>query len=380
MNSVNESFAGGRLTIDLGALAANWRAIAAHVPAPAETSAVVKADGYGLGVAEVGSALAAAGCRTFFVALPDEGVRLRAAAPHAVIYILAGLLPGTAAALAAANLRPVLNSMPEIEEWAAAKRAGNSTGSAFHVDTGMNRLGLNLDEARTLAGRTDLVATLAPSLIMSHLAISEVRNDGLNATQLSRFREVRALFPSVPASLANTAGVFLGPEFHFDLVRPGIGIYGATPGRGVPVPMKVVVTAEARVLMVRNAEAGSTVGYGATRRLTRPSRIAILGVGYADGYHRGTAAPDSRPGPHVFVCGRPAPLLGRVSMDLIAVDVTDIPDVARGDWAELFGPNVPVDEVAAFSGTVGYELLTGLGHRYDRHYVHSPRLWTAPAT
>ena len=370
--------AGGRLTIDLGALAANWRAIGAHVPAPVETSAVVKADGYGLGVVEVGSALAAAGCRTFFVALPDEGLRLRTVAPEAVIYVLAGLLPGTAAALAAADLRPVLNSMPEIEEWAAAKRAGVSTGSAIHVDTGMNRLGLSLAEARTLAGRTDLVAALAPSLMMSHLVISEVRNDGLNATQLSRFREVRAAFPSVAASLANTAGIFLGRDHHFDLVRPGIGIYGATPGPGVPVPMKVVVTAEARVLMVRNAEAGGTVGYGATRRLTRPSRIAILGAGYADGYHRRTAAPDGRPGPHLFLRGRPAPLLGRVSMDLIAVDVTDIPDVARGDWAELFGPNVPVDEVAAYAGTVGYELLTGLGKRYERRYIHSPRLWTAP--
>jgi alanine racemase len=378
MHSPNDNLAGGRLTIDLGALAGNWRAIAAHVPAPVETSAVVKADGYGLGIEEVGAALAAVGCRTFFVALPDEGRRLRSAAPGAVIYILAGLLPGSAAALAADDLRPVLNSMPEIEEWAAAKRGGNPTGSAIHVDTGMNRLGLSLAEAHTLAGRTDLVAMAAPSLLMSHLVISEIRNDGLNTTQLSRFREVRALFPSVPASLANTAGIFLGQNFHFDLVRPGIGIYGATPGPGVSVPMKVVATAEARVLMVRSADAGSTVGYGATRRLMRPSRIAILGAGYADGYHRRTAAPDSRPGPHVFLRGRPAPLLGRVSMDLIAVDVTDIPDVVRGDWAELFGPNVPVDEVAGFAGTVGYELLTGLGHRYDRRYVHSPRLWTAP--
>ena len=378
MQSEHEKLAGGRITIDLGALAGNWRAIAAHVPASVETSAVVKADGYGLGIEEVGAALAAVGCRTFFVALPDEGRRLRAAAPGSVIYILAGLLPGSAAALTADDLRPVLNSMPEIEEWAAAKRGGNSTGSAIHVDTGMNRLGLSLAEARTLAGRADLVATVGPSLLMSHLVISEARNDGLNATQLSRFREVCALFPTVPASLANTAGIFLGPDYHFDLVRPGIGIYGATPGAGVPVPMKAVVTAEARVLMVRNADAGGTVGYGATRRLTRPSRIAILGAGYADGYHRRTAAPDSRPGPHVFLRGRPAPLLGRVSMDLIAVDVTDIPDVARGDWAELFGPNVPVDDVAAFAGTVGYELLTGLGRRYERRYIHSPRLWTAP--
>jgi alanine racemase len=243
------------------------------------------------------------------------------------------------------------------------------TGSAIHIDTGMNRLGLSLTEAHALAARRDLVAATAPSLVMSHLVISEAPADELNAAQLARFRDVRAAFASVPASLANTAGIFLGPAYHFDLVRPGIGIYGATPGPGVPVPMRVVATAEARVLMVRNAGPGETVGYGATRRLTRPSRIAILSAGYADGYHRRTAATGAGDGPAVHVRGRRAPLLGRVSMDLLAVDVTDISDAARGDWAELFGPNIPVDEVAAFSGTVGYELLTGLGQRYARRYV-----------
>jgi alanine racemase len=205
--------------------------------------------------------------------------------------------------------------------------------------------------------------------VMSHLVISEVPAHPLNRQQLDAFRAVRALFPSIPASLANSAGIYLGPGFHFDLVRPGIALYGATPGPEVPAPMHVVVTAEARILAIRDAAADETVGYGATVQLRLPTRIAVLAVGYADGYHRITNSSDPRKAAHVRIRGEAAPLLGRVSMDLIAVDVTDIKDAARGDWAELFGPNVPVDEVAAHARTVGYEFLTGLGHRYERRYI-----------
>ncbi|HZP18953.1 MAG TPA: alanine racemase [Bauldia sp.] len=361
------ALAGGRLTIDLGALAENWRQVGARVRV-AETAAVVKADAYGIGIAPAGSALAAAGCRTFFVALPEEGQRLRAAAPGVTIYVLAGLLPGTSQALAAADLRPVLNSWGEIEEWAAFRETGAATGCAVHVDTGMNRLGLSLHEALELARRPDLLAAIAPNLLMSHLVVSEEAANPLNRRQLTLFREIAAQFPEIPASLANSAGIYLDEDFHFDLVRPGIALYGASPGPGVPVPMQTVVTAEARVLMVREAEAGETVGYGATERLRRPSRIAILSAGYADGYHRVTGSSDERKGAHVVIRNRPARILGRVSMDLIAVDVTDIRAASRGDWAELFGPNVKVDEVAGHARTVGYEFLTQLGRRYERIY------------
>ncbi|MEJ0012496.1 MAG: alanine racemase [Bauldia sp.] len=344
-----------RLTIDLAALTANWRAVAAKVAT--ETSAVVKADAYGMGIEFAGAALAKAGCRTFFVATADEGRRLRKAAPAATIYILAGLLPGEGAALVADNLRPVLGSMPEVAEWQAA---GAPIGAALHVDTGMNRLGVTPGEALAVD-----IARTKPSLLMSHLVISEEPDHPLNRRQLDAFRAVRAAMPAVPASLANSAGVYLGRDFHFDLVRPGIALYGASPGPNVAAPMNVVATAEARVLMVREAAPGETVGYGATRRLTRPTRIAVLGVGYADGYHRVSAGD----GAHVAIRGRPAPLLGRVSMDLMAVDATDIPGATRGDWAELFGKQVPVDDVAARAGTVGYEFLTGLGKRYERRYL-----------
>jgi alanine racemase len=357
----DEPSSAARLTIDLGALVANWRALGARVAG--ETSAVVKADAYGIGIEPAAAALARAGCRTFFVALAEEGLRLRKVVPDAVVYILAGIVPGSIDTLIAADLRPVLNSLADVNEWATAKTGGATTGSALHVDTGMNRLGVTPAEAYAIDA-----ARLAPSLVMSHLVISEEPGHPLNARQRDAFVAVRTAFPNVPASLANSAGIYVGPDYHFDLVRPGIALYGATPGPLVPAPMNVVVTAEARILMIRDALGGETVGYGATRKLTRPTRIAILAAGYADGYHRATSTAETKAA-YVFIRGKSAPLLGRVSMDLIAVDVTDIPAARRGDWAELFGPNVPVDEVAALAGTVSHEFLTGLGRRYARHYV-----------
>lgn len=359
--------AGARLTIDLDALVANWRAIAAEAPG-AEAAAVLKADGYGTGLERAAAALASAGCRTFFVATPGEGVRLRAVAPEAALYILNGLLPGAAASYAAADLRPVLGSLEEAREWATARGEGVATGCAIHIDTGMNRLGLSLADARLIAGDSTLLRSLAPSLIVSHLACADTPAHALNAQQLAAFRTVRALFPGVPASLANSAGVFLGPDYRFDVVRPGIALYGARFIADRP-PLATVATAEAMVLRVRDTAAGETVGYGATWTATAPARIAILAAGYADGYHRASSSSDDRNGARVFIRGALAPIVGRVSMDLIAVDVTNIPDTGRGDWAELFGPHVPVDEVAAFAGTIGYELLTGLGARYARRYV-----------
>jgi alanine racemase len=360
--------AGARLTIDLGALAANWQALAGKA-AGAETAAVVKADAYGLGIDEAGRALAGAGCKTFFVALLAEGLCLRAILPEAVIYILDGLIEGSARTLAEADLRPVLGSWPEIEEWAAFKTGGSATGSAIHVDTGMNRLGLSLHEALALAQRRELLAGLAPSLLMSHLAVAETAENPLNRRQLALFREIRAEFPGIPASLANSAGILLGKDFHFDLVRPGIALYGASPAHRLQKPLRTVVTAEARVLAIREADEGETIGYGATETLKRPSRIAILAAGYADGYHRLAGSSDEHNGAYVHIRNRPARLVGRVSMDLMAVDVTEILAVSRGDWAELFGPHVAIDDVASFAGTIGYELLTGLGRRYARNYV-----------
>jgi alanine racemase len=359
----------GRVTIDLGALANNWRMLARRAETAA-AAAVVKADAYGIGLEPAARALAEAGCQTFFVALADEGLRLRAVVRNAIIYVLDGFLAGAAEAFAAARLRPVLSSLQEIAEWAAFRRDGGANlRAAIHVDTGMNRLGLTPGEARRLAQNAELLAAIAPDLILSHLACADTPNHPMNRKQLAAFRAVRVLLPDIPASLANSAGIFLGSDYHFDLVRPGIGLSGGEAVAGMPSATRPVATLEARILQVRDARPGDKVGYGATETVGRPSRIAVVGAGYADGYHRRAGSSDARPGARAYLRGRYAPLVGRVSMDLIAIDVTDIAGAERGDWVELFGPNISIDEVARNAETIGYELLTGLGRRYARTYI-----------
>jgi alanine racemase len=358
-----EAEAGGILTIDLAALVANWRMLAARA-APAKCAAVIKADGYGCGIEQVARALAAAGCDTFFVANLGEARRARAVAPSAVIYILNGLLPGTAPAYAEANLRPVIGSRAELEEWNAFRAAAGWRGAAaLHVDTGMNRLGIPHPEAGALSNDHGV------ALIMSHFACSE-EDHPLNAIQIARFRAVRALFPGIAGSLANSSGIFLGKDAHHDLVRPGVALYGANPTPGKPNPMQTVVTLEARVVQLRGVEQGATVGYSATWTAKRPTRLAIVSVGYADGFLRAASASDKRPGAEAIVAGVRCPMAGRVSMDLIAIDVTDVAEgaVKRGDLVGLLGPEISVDELADRAGTIGYEVLTSLGRRYRRVY------------
>lgn len=353
------------LTIDLDALADNWRTLAG-LAAPAECAAVVKANAYGLGIAHAAPALWRAGARTFFVALLEEGVHLRAVLPEATIYVLGGLLPGTEAAFEAHGLRPVLGSLPEIADWAAHAR-GAERPAAIHVDTGMNRLGITVDEALTLGAAG---VGFRPSLIMSHLACADTPGHPLTPRQLERFSRAAAAFPGVRASLANSAGVQSGPDFRFDLVRPGIALYGgaAIAGRA---PLKPVVRLEVPIIQVRQGLPGDSVGYGAAQRLSRDSRIAVLSLGYADGFHRAFGSADGRPGADAMIAGHRCPLVGRISMDLVTVDVTDLPPdaVQRGQRAVLLGDGIGVDELAAHGGTIGYEVLTGLGARYRRLYV-----------
>ncbi len=365
------ALAGGRLTIDLDALVGNWRALRDRLHG-ASCGAAVKGDAYGIGLESAATALSEAGCETFFVALPDEALRLRAALPDATIHVLNGLFPGAAQDYAAANLIPVLGSMAEIDEWAAFCAAhGRRLPATIHIDTGMNRLGLRLDEARALAADTDTLASFELVLLISHLTCAGDAAHPLNALQLDRFRETTALFPGVPRSLANSAGIFLGPEYHFDIARPGIALYGGEAVDNTPNPMRPVVTLETRILMLRDADAGESVGYGAAEVLEHPARLAILATGYADGYHRLAGRGGDTPSAQAWIAGHFVPLVGRVSMDLIVVDVTGVPAhlCERGAWVELFGPHVSVDSVAACAQTIGYELLTALGGRYTRSYV-----------
>ena len=350
---------GVTLRIDLAALRRNWRRLADKA-APAECAAAVKADAYGIGIAPAVEALSAEGCRTFFVALPHEGAAVRARAPGSAVYVLNGFFADAAELYRAHDLRPVLNHVCELEAWTAA----GGGASALHVDTGMNRLGLTMEEALSLPASALERAGIA--LVMSHFACADTPDHPLNARQLAAGRELSERIP-LPFSLANSAGIHLDADAHFDMVRPGIALYG---GRGAPGTLTdTVVTATARVLQVRSARAGETVGYGARQRLLRDTRIAILSVGYADGYPRATGSTDEFGGGEVVFAGEHrAPILGRVSMDLLAVDVTGVPDNTSEGEAELFGPNVSIDAVADAAGTIAYELLTNLSRRARRIY------------
>jgi len=369
MSSIDSSEAGGILTIDLDAIVANWRELARRA-APAACAAVVKADAYGCGIAPVTGALAKAGCNAFFVAQLAEARAVRAAARDAAVYVLNGLAPGTAAAHAAFELRPVLGSLAEIHEWQDFIRATGWTGpAALHVDTGMNRLGLSLEEAERLHDKSE--SELPPlSLVMSHFACAEMPDHPLNAKQIAAFQRVRALFPGTAGSLANSSGIFLGPDAHHDLVRPGVSLYGGNPTPAHLNPMQPVVELRGRIVQVREIATGETVGYGATWTAQRPSRIAIVSVGYADGILRSAGARAGKPGAHAVVAGHLCPFAGAVSMDLIAVDATEVAPrmVQRGAFATLIGNGIGIDDLAAHAGTISYEIFTSLGGRYQRVY------------
>jgi alanine racemase len=366
--------AGGRLTIDISALAANYRLLR-KLSGSARAAGVVKANAYGLGIETVAPALIAAGCVDFFVALPEEGIALRELAPDARIFVLAGLFEAEAAPFyAQAGLVPVLNTERDIAIWEAhCGIEGGALPCAIHVDTGMNRLGLTPEHALAYARENALTRALEPVLLMTHLACADEPMHPLNRRQVETFRRVRQAFGGVEASMANSAGIFLGDIAHFDLTRPGIALYGGQPVAGAAKPVRPVVTAEARIVQVRHARVGESASYGAAA-LKRDTTIAVTAVGYADGYHRsgsGAGVPlrSAVPaGAHGFVAGRRVPVLGRVTMDLTLFDVTDCgPDAVQpGDHIELFGPNIPIDEAAHAAGTIAYELLTSLGHRWQR--------------
>ncbi len=356
------------LTIDLAAIAANYRFLAERV-APAVCAGVVKADAYGLGVVNVAPALHRAGCSTFFVAMLSEGLTLRTLLPDAVIYVLDGLHGADPADFIAANLRPVLVSRGELDRWLASASEGIEARAGLHLDTGMARLGMPTDELDALIAEDHQLRRLRPSLVMSHFACADTPDHASNREQSQRFRAALArlaLPPDATRSIAASSGIFLGRDHALDLVRPGAALYGIAPLASQPNPMQQVVRLQAKILQVRRVDAGSTVGYGATHRFARQARPATIGVGYADGIMR---ALSNRGG--VYIGDRRAPIVGRVSMDLLTIDISDIPDdqAQPGTWVDLIGPHNPVDTIAAEAGTIGYEILTSLGRRYHRRYV-----------
>jgi len=347
------------LVVDLDALARNY-GVLRRAAAPAECGAVVKANAYGLGVAAVARRLFDEGCQSFFIATLEEGVELRGILPKARIFALSGAVESTARALAMAQLIPVLNSLNQVRCWA---RIGGP--AALHVDTGMTRLGLTGAEVDVLAGDPTLLRAIEVEYLLTHLACADDPDHSLNTDQLAAFASIRARLPRTKTSIANSAGTFLSSAHRGDLVRPGIALYGGNPFAARPNPVEAVVALRAPILQLRTLAEPATIGYGATYAAVPPARIAVVGLGYADGYprslgNRGVAS----------IGGRRVPIVGRVSMDLLCLDVTALPekDLAEGTLVDLIGNGITLDEVAASAGTISYEILTRLGVRLRREY------------
>jgi len=352
------------LTIDLDAVAANYRLLRDLAPG-AETAPVVKANGYGLGAAEIAKRLWAEGARSFYVARLSEGESLRLALDgrRARILVFDGAINGSAPRFLTAGLTPVLNSLEQVDYWREATGAG-APPAALHIDTGMNRLGLTTDQARAFADDKDGRGGVNIDLVISHLACASQPDHPMNARQLSAFSAVRQLFPDARASLASSGGVMLGSDFHFDQTRPGISLYGGGPHDRADDRLAPVVRLQVPIIQVREIAAGDSVGYGADFVADRAMRVAVVSAGYADGFLRA-----GFPRGAVWFAGARRPLLGRVSMDLIAVDVTDAPGAQAGSMVELLSPDITVDDVATAAGTSAYEVLVRLGERPDRQWT-----------
>ena len=358
-----------RLTVDLNAVVNNWRSMD-RLSGAARAGAVVKTDAYGMGIEDCGEALHHAGARDFFVMTAEEGATLRTVAPQARIFVLAGIWPGMEPLFFENDLVPVVASYEQLTHFMAVLADYGPYPCALQVDTGFNRLGLTLEEALDLADDSAMPQAFSPVLVMSHLMCGDVAGHPQNRVQLERFRTVASAFEGVEASLAASGGIAMGSDYHFDLTRPGISIFGESGGAAIPLPLQPVAKAEARILQVREAKAGECVSYGAHTVLTRDSLIAIAAVGYGDGYPRSLSLSGDKPVAEAFLHGARVPVLGRLTMDMTMFDVTDLgaKAVRSGDYVELFGPNMPVWDLARAADTIPYEIFTRLGLRYQRAY------------
>ncbi|MDE0781021.1 MAG: alanine racemase [Alphaproteobacteria bacterium] len=362
---------GATLVVDLDAIAENYELLLKTCP-HARVGASVKADAYGLGLAPVARTLSKAGCRSFFVATPGEGLALRDVLPTAEIIILNGPERGQTDLFVRGALTPALNSLQQIESW-QLENPDDRAPAYLHLDTGMNRLGLAVDDVDILVSEPRRLKGISISMVMSHLACADTPQHLMNQAQIVAFTEMRTRIETVTgplkASLANSPGIFLGPEYHYDLVRPGAALYGLAPNLDRPNPMKQTVEIYAKILQLRNVDTPMTVGYGAAQYVKKRARIATVAAGYGDGYPR-AAASKTGGGMHTYIAGYKAPLYGRVSMDLITLDVSDVPEefTVPGQPVELLGPHISPDDLGASAGTIGYEILTRFGSRLHRVY------------
>ncbi|MDG1286612.1 MAG: alanine racemase [Rickettsiales bacterium] len=354
------------LEVDLGAILRNWKLLN-QTHGNHDCAAVVKANAYGLGMEEIAATLADAGCPHFFVATLDEAIELREVLTSQFIYVLAGVQGGEVEGFLDYNIIPVLNSMPQFERWEAVAKDTKAAASVLHIDTGMNRLGISVDEAEKLAMEEERLHAAQIRFIMSHLACASHTDSEFNKQQLERFSHIRRCFPNLPASLSNSAGVFLGSNFHHDLARPGCALYGINPFTDRPNPVEPVVTLTAPILQLRTTTAESEpVGYGGDATVPKGTRVATVGIGYGDGLHRILSGSNL----HGYIGEHAAPIIGRISMDLITLDVTHIPRdaLSEGTSVELLNAKQDVNAMADAAQTIGYEILTSISPRVKRHY------------
>lgn len=362
---MSEAAAGAILTIDLGAIRENYRRLKARLDG-VRCAGVLKADGYGLGAAQVASALAKEGCGIFFVALLGEGIALRKAiGPGPDIFVLNGLPPDSEPEAAAAGLWPVINSAMQLKAWRETARGmGQSLAAAIQVDSGMARLGMAPAEVEAVAGEIGAFDGVDIRFVMSHLARADEPQQAANERQRHEFERLRRMLPAAPASLANSSGIFLGPAYHYDLARPGAALYGVNPTPHTPNPMLPVIRLQAKVAQTRQVDAGAGIGYGHTHQADGPLDLATISLGYGDGWHRRAASA-------AWFEGVRLPFVGRVSMDSIILDISALSAgrLGEGDLVELIGPSQSVDDAAGYAGTIGYEILTSLGARFHRRYI-----------
>lgn len=358
--------ASGYLTIDLAALARNYERLAAEV-APAKAAAVVKADAYGLGADRVVPRLYARGCRHFFVAQFVEALRLRPLLPaDAAVFVLNGLQPGNEIASAREGIVPVINSLEQWRQWAsAAKALGRTLPAALQFDTGMSRLGVPPEDRAALADCVKAESGIDILFVMSHLASADDAGSEQNGDQHAEMARIAAEFSQFDTCFANSGGIFLGKAYHGVLARPGVALYGGAPTAGRTNPMEPVVSLDVAVVQTRTVPPGTRVGYGASHVTVHETRLATIAAGYADGLPRSLSSRGA-----VYCDGIRLPIVGRVSMDSIIVDISALPEgrLKLGSLVEVLGPHQTLEDVARDAGTISYEILTGLGHRYERHY------------
>lgn len=355
------------LTIDLSAIADNYRLLCGLTD-HGQSAAVIKANGYGLGAIAVAQCLWEAGCRIFFTAHLDEAIAVRDTLPEAGIGVLNGLMAGDEDVYGAYRLMPTLNDLGQVRLWAAHCRDKGPLPASLHFDTGMSRLGLPPVEMDLLCDDLSVLDAFPLRFVMSHLACAETPGHALNREQQQRFAAGLKRLPEVPAMLANSSGVFLGKDWHFDMLRPGVALFGGAPNADKPNPLKQVVRLQAKILQIQEIDAPQTVGYGAFFKATEPRRIATVAAGYADGYLRSLSDSGT-----VYYGDVALPVVGRVSMDLTAVDATDAPMAQVGEMVDLIGPKHDINAVAKEAGTIPYEILTSLGARYKRRYIGGGR-------